>query len=185
MAAEDEKIFNFILRMIDQQLVFSTCRKSSFPPFLTGGITGGLEICITYPTEFVKTQLQLDEKGSKTGGAKQYNGIIDCVKKTVQTRGFFGLYRGLSVLLYGSIPKSAVRFGAFETLKKRAADENGNLTARTRLLCGLGAGVSEAIFAVTPMETLKVKFINDQRSASPRYRGFFHGTRLIIQEQGR
>lgn len=73
---------------------------------IAGGITGGIEICITFPTEYVKTQLQLDEKGGK---AKQYNGIVDCVKKTVKTNGFFGLYRGLSVLLYGSIPKSAVR----------------------------------------------------------------------------
>lgn len=30
---------------------------------IAGGITGGIEICITYPTEYVKTQLQLDEKG--------------------------------------------------------------------------------------------------------------------------
>lgn len=44
-----------------------------------------------------------------SGGAKKYNGIMDCVKKTVKTNGVFGLYRGLSVLLYGSIPKSAVR----------------------------------------------------------------------------
>lgn len=29
---------------------------------VAGGITGGIEICITYPTEYVKTQLQLDEK---------------------------------------------------------------------------------------------------------------------------
>jgi solute carrier family 25 citrate transporter 1 len=37
------------------------------------------------------------------------------------------------------------------------------------LLCGLGAGVSEAILAVTPMETVKVKFINDQvRSAKTK-----------------
>lgn len=43
------------------------------------------------------------------GGQKQYTGIADCVKKTVKSHGFFGLYRGLSVLLYGSIPKSAVR----------------------------------------------------------------------------
>lgn len=75
--------------------------------FFAGGITGGIEICITYPTEYVKTQLQLDEKSST--GIKQYNGIGDCVKKTVKSHGFFGLYRGLSVLLYGSIPKSAVR----------------------------------------------------------------------------
>ncbi len=77
--------------------------------FVLGGITGGIEICITFPTEFVKTQLQLDEGSSRRGEARQYNGVIDCVKKTVRTRGFFGLYRGLSVLLYGSIPKSAVR----------------------------------------------------------------------------
>lgn len=72
---------------------------------IAGGITGGIEICITYPTEYVKTQLQLDEKGAN----KKYNGIWDCVQKTVRERGFFGLYRGLSVLLYGSIPKSATR----------------------------------------------------------------------------
>lgn len=72
---------------------------------VAGGITGGIEICITYPTEYVKTQLQLDEKGAN----KRYNGIVDCVKKTVNERGFFGLYRGLSVLIYGSIPKSAAR----------------------------------------------------------------------------
>ena len=54
----------------------------------------------------------------------------------------------------------------------------------SRLLCGLGAGVSEAILAVTPMETVKVKFINDQRSANPKFKGFFHGMRTIIKEQG-
>lgn len=78
--------------------------------FFQGGITGAIEISITYPTEFVKTQLQLDESSSKSGGIRKYNGPIDCVKKTVNTKGFFGLYRGLSVLLYGSIPKSAVRY---------------------------------------------------------------------------
>lgn len=72
---------------------------------IAGGITGGIEICITFPTEYVKTQLQLDEKGDR----KKYNGIWDCAKKTVKSHGVFGLYRGLSVLIYGSIPKSGVR----------------------------------------------------------------------------
>lgn len=72
---------------------------------VAGGLTGGIEISLSYPTEFVKTQLQLDEKGAQ----KKYNGVIDCVKKTVNERGFFGLYRGLSILLLGSIPKAATR----------------------------------------------------------------------------
>ncbi|XP_029637608.1 tricarboxylate transport protein B, mitochondrial [Octopus sinensis] len=155
--------------------------SKSLKGIIAGGITGGIEICITFPTEYVKTQLQLDEK---SGQAKRYKGPIDCVKVTVSEHGVRGLYRGLSVLLYGSIPKSAVRFGAFEEFKKRSVDEKGNLPMNKRLLCGLGAGVSEAILAVTPMETVKVKFINDQTSANPKFKGFFHGVSQIIKEKG-
>lgn len=36
---------------------------TSVKGIVAGGITGGIEICITFPTEYVKTQLQLDEKG--------------------------------------------------------------------------------------------------------------------------
>ena len=31
-------------------------------PVPAGGLAGGIEICITFPTEYVKTQLQLDER---------------------------------------------------------------------------------------------------------------------------
>lgn len=47
-----------------------------------------------------------------------------------------------------------------------------------------GAGVCEAILVVTPMETVKVRFINDQTSANPHYRGFVHGVRSISREFG-
>ncbi|XP_078041999.1 mitochondrial citrate transporter scheggia [Augochlora pura] len=155
--------------------------SNSLKGIIAGGITGGIEICITYPTEYVKTQLQLD---GKSGAGKQYSGIWDCVTKTIKTHGIFGLYRGLAVLVYGSIPKSAVRFGSFETMKGLLADENGKLTTQTSFLAGLCAGASEAVLAVTPMETIKVKFINDQRSPNPKYKGFLHGVRMIIKEYG-
>ena len=69
------------------------------------GITGGLEICITFPTEYVKTQLPLDQQS----GTRKYKGIADVVRITVRDHGVRGLYRGLSVLVAGSVPKSAVR----------------------------------------------------------------------------
>lgn len=37
----------------------------------SGGLAGGIEICITFPTEYVKTQLQLDEKANPP----KYKGI--------------------------------------------------------------------------------------------------------------
>ncbi|XP_078403957.1 tricarboxylate transport protein, mitochondrial-like isoform X1 [Cetorhinus maximus] len=147
---------------------------------LAGGLAGGIEICITFPTEYVKTQLQLDERANPP----RYKGIVDCVQVTVRDHGVKGLYRGLSSLLYGSIPKSAIRFGMFEFLNNRMIDEKGVLTMWRSFLCGLGAGVAEAVLVVCPMETVKVKFIHDQSSLSPKYHGFFHGVRGIIREQG-
>ncbi|XP_051965182.1 tricarboxylate transport protein B, mitochondrial-like [Xyrauchen texanus] len=147
---------------------------------LAGGIAGGIEICITFPTEYVKTQLQLDEKANPP----RYRGITDCVSQTVRHHGGKGLYRGLSSLLYGSIPKSAVRFGVFEILSNHMKDESGKLDSTRGLVCGLGAGVMEAVLIVCPMETVKVKFIHDQSSANPKYQGFFHGVREIVRTQG-
>ena len=91
--------------------------KRLFTAGIVGGVAGGIEICCTYPTEFVKTQLQLDEK-SKPGQPKKFNGTMDCVRKTVFPEGQkpnpFRLYRGLSPLLFFSVPKAAVRFAGFE-----------------------------------------------------------------------
>lgn len=76
------------------------------------------------------------------------------------------------------------RFGSFETAKSYMVNEKGNLTTSGKLLAGLIAGCMEAVFAVTPMETIKVKFINDQRSANPKYKGFVHGVGMIVRQHG-
>lgn len=161
-------------------------KTTTFQGILAGGISGGIEICITYPTEFVKTQLQLAHKVASSSGTlvPRYTGVVDCVKKTVSEKGFFGLYRGLSPLLYMSIPKTASRFGAFEFASNLVRTEGKELTATQRLSCGLFAGVVEAVTVVTPMETLKVKFIHDYTSPNPKYKGFIHGLTAIIKEQG-
>ena len=76
------------------------------------------------------------------------------------------------------------RFAMFEFLKNKMGDDRGKLTQTQTILAGLGAGVSEAILVVCPMETIKVKFIHDQTQPNPQYRGFFHGVRTIVRQQG-
>lgn len=73
---------------------------------VAGGITGAIEISITYPTEYAKTVMQLYPDKNKLG-------MVGLAKETVRERGFFGLYRGYSALLLFSIPKNYVRFGAY------------------------------------------------------------------------
>lgn len=146
---------------------------------LAGGISGAIEICITYPTEFVKTQIQLYEKS--------FSGNMDCVRKTMKNNGVFGLYRGLPSLLFFAIPKNASRFAAYESAKNMASPDGKPLTKMQSIMCGLAAGATEAILVVTPQETMKVKLIHDQVGRPPAermYKGFFHGVRTIAATEG-
>lgn len=144
---------------------------------IAGGTAGAVECSILYPGEYLKTQLQLE----KTKKNKKY-GIIECARKTIKHRGVLGLYRGMSVLLLGTIPRAAARFGCFEYLKSYFP--LGHTDNTKNLFCGLGAGCFEAVIIVTPLETIKVKFVNDQRRAKPQLKGFFHGIRAILREYG-
>jgi solute carrier family 25 citrate transporter 1 len=118
---------------------------------LAGGAAGAVEVCIMYPTEFVKTQLQLNNK--------LYSGPIQCARHIVRERGVLGLYKGLSTLIVGSIPKAAVRFATFQQLSKALKDDKGKLSTANTVLCGLAAGASEALIAVAPAETIKTKLV--------------------------
>ncbi|TPX67689.1 hypothetical protein SpCBS45565_g03553 [Spizellomyces sp. 'palustris'] len=158
-------------------------KQNKVPPshsLAAGTIAGAVEATITYPTEYVKTQLQLQSKTA----VKAFDGPWDCVVKTVRERGFFGLYRGLSALVIGTASKAGIRFLSFEQFKKMLADENGKVAGQRMMLAGLGAGVTEAVIAVTPTETIKTKLIHDQNQPNPRYRGLIHGTREIIRSEG-
>ena len=145
-----------------------------------GGLAGAMEAVISYPTEYIKTQLQLfPGKGLSP---------VQCARDTVAANGLLGLYRGLPALLWFSVPKVSSRFFAFETLSEAARSANGGkLTTVMTLLCGMGAGTCEAIVAVTPMDTIKTRLIHDQLTRAPaerKYKGFFHGVRTIVGEQG-
>ena len=46
------------------------------------------------------------------------------------------------------------------------------------------AGATEAVFVVTPQETLKVKLIHDRVKPNPKYTGFFNGVNTIYRTEG-
>ena len=98
-------------------------------------------------------------------------GAVATMKDTYRTRGFFGLYKGYSALLMFSVPKVYVRFGTFTYMQTNVLTEKTKLNT---FLCGLTAGVTEALIVVTPTEILKVKLIHDILSDKPKFRNLFH-----------
>jgi len=153
---------------------------SAWKNLFCGGVAGGVEILINYPTEFVKTQLQLYGKDSKI---VKFHGPLDVIKATIKKHPL-GFYQGLWPVFFGSIPKAAVRFWANGEAKALFRDKNGKLSFTGSLLSGLAAGVTESIFVVTPMETIKTKLIHDTGRANPKYKSSLHGIRTMIVDDG-
>ena len=139
-----------------------------------GGLTGAIESCITYPTEFLKTKMQLYKEFSKLG-------LIGTAKHTLAEQGAMGFYRGLSVLVFFSIPKTGIRFQSKNYYENKFFKEKGRFSSS---MSGLLAGMTEAVLVVTPMETIKTKLIHDRISGSNKYRGLFHGISEIVREKG-
>lgn len=46
-------------------------------------------------------------------------GVLSTARQTLRDHSIFGLYRGLSCLLFFSVPKNAARFFAYENLKHK------------------------------------------------------------------
>lgn len=147
--------------------------------FIRGSFTGFIEAIICYPTEFVKTQLQLQ---SKT--APEYTGMLDCAQKTVSKNGPMGLYRGALPLIIGSSGKQAARWTGYQTVLDQMKDEKGNVTIPKRMFAGACGGVSEAVFAVTPIETLKTRVTDDMRRGTGNYSGSFDALVKIVKNEG-
>jgi len=145
-----------------------------------GFLTGGTQAALTYPTEYVKTQLQLQSKANP-----EYAGIVDCAKKTVQQHGVKGLYRGAGVRIIGAGFQQMFRWGAYTNLTQVFRDEKtGKLSQTNNIICGMGAGICEAVCAVTPVETVKTRVTDDLRRGTGNYKGSADAIVKIMKSEG-
>lgn len=100
------------------------------------------------------------------------------------------LYKGLGAVVTGIVPKMAIRFSSFEAYKKYLANkETGRVSTGATFIAGLGAGVTEAVAVVSPMECIKIRLQAQHHSMAdpldvPRYRNAAHAAYTIVREEG-
>ncbi|XP_021298564.1 mitochondrial arginine transporter BAC2 [Herrania umbratica] len=102
------------------------CRKSGQESLRTMLIAGGLAgvaswICC-YPLDVVKTRVQAQSPSSP----QKYNGIIDCLQKSVKHDGFGVLWRGLGTAVARAFVVNGAIFSAYE-IALRCLFNNGNI----------------------------------------------------------
>jgi len=160
-------------------MAFVDKKETGFKTIVKGFLTGGTQASITYPTEFVKTQLQLQSKTNP-----EFNGIVDCVKKTINQHGPTGLYRGAGVRIIGAGFQQMFRWGGYTNISYYFRDEKGKITPVNNAIAGMGGGICEAVFAVTPVETVKTRVTDDQRRGTMQYKGSGDAIVKILRSEG-
>jgi len=78
----------------------------------SGAAAGGATNTIVYPLIYVRTIL-----GADLGKEKKYNGMLDCLKKTIKSNGFMSLYNGIGPSSIGIVVYRGAQFGLQDILK--------------------------------------------------------------------
>lgn len=160
-------------------MAFVDKKETGLKTIVKGFLTGGTQASITYPTEYVKTQLQLQSKTQP-----EFNGIMDCVQKTVKNHGAVGLYRGAGVRIVGAGFQQMFRWGGYTNISYFFRDEKGKISPMYNAVAGMGGGICEAVFAVTPVETVKTRVTDDLRRGTGNYSGSTDAIIKIVKSDG-
>eukprot|EP00592_Proboscia_alata_P001383 CAMPEP_0194376196 /NCGR_PEP_ID=MMETSP0174-20130528/24654_1 /TAXON_ID=216777 /ORGANISM="Proboscia alata, Strain PI-D3" /LENGTH=301 /DNA_ID=CAMNT_0039156769 /DNA_START=416 /DNA_END=1321 /DNA_ORIENTATION=- len=78
----------------------------------SGALAGGATNTLVYPLIYVRTVL-----GADLWKEKKFNGMADCIKKTVKANGFMSLYNGIGPSSIGIVVYLGAQFGIQDILK--------------------------------------------------------------------
>jgi solute carrier family 25 (adenine nucleotide translocator) protein 4/5/6/31 len=181
--------FNFAFKDSIKAMFPKVDKNKEFGKFFminmaSGGLAGAGSLMIVYPLDYARTRLASDV-GS---GKQQFNGLVDCITKTVKSSGIGGLYNGVGVSIVGIIPYRGVYFGLFDTLSGfnpyQKSDSN-ILRAISKFACAQFSAIA-AGYASYPLDTVRRRL--QMQSEKPKEQWVYSGTmdcfRKIIANEG-
>ena len=86
--------------------------KFAMAQIASGAAAGGVTNTLVYPLIYVRTVL-----GADLGKEQKYNGMADCIKKTIKSNGFMSLYNGIGPSTLGIVVYRGAQFGLQDILK--------------------------------------------------------------------
>ena len=146
-----------------------------------------MEALACHPLDTIKVRMQLSRRNRERGAKRR--GFIKTGVEIAKKETPLGLYKGLGAVLTGIVPKMAIRFTSYEWFKQMLASSDGHISGTANFFAGLGAGVTEAVAVVTPMEVVKIRLQAQHHSMSdpldiPKYRNAAHACYTVLREEG-
>lgn len=165
--------------------VFKQSKKDSYAlafskNVASGGAAGAMSLCFVYSLDYCRTRLANDAKAGKKGGERQFNGMVDVYKKTIQSDGFVGLYRGFVISCVGIIVYRGCYFGFYDTLKPIVLGENAGLLIS--FVLGYVVTISAGLVSY-PIDTIRRRMMMTSGEAV-KYKGSIDCTVQILKKEG-
>ncbi|KAL5495385.1 PET9 [Sanghuangporus weigelae] len=148
----------------------------------SGGAAGATSLLFVYSLDYARTRLANDAKSAKGGGQRQFNGLVDVYKKTLQSDGMAGLYRGFVPSVVGIIVYRGLYFGIYDSIKPVVLV--GPLEGSFLASFGLGWGVTiGAGLASYPLDTIRRRMMMTS-GGGVHYKSMFDCGSQIIKKEG-
>jgi len=144
----------------------------------SGGFAGSLSLMFVYSLDFVRTRMANDAKSKD--GTRQFNGLIDCYKKTIASDGISGLYRGFVISCVGIFIYRGMYFGLYDSLKPMLLGENAN--AFLSFILGWGV-TTVAGLGGYPIDTVRRRMMMTT-GGGVKYNGSIDCASQIIKNEG-
>jgi solute carrier family 25 (mitochondrial adenine nucleotide translocator), member 4/5/6/31 len=143
---------------------------------------GATSLLFVYSLDYARTRLANDAKNSKTGGARQFNGLLDVYKKTLASDGIAGLYRGFGPSVLGIVVYRGLYFGMYDSIKPvlLVGPLEGNFLASFLLGWTVTTGAGIASY---PLDTIRRRMMMTSGEAV-KYKSSMDAARQIIAKEG-
>jgi len=149
--------------------------------------TAGLAACIadmfTFPLDTTKVRLQLQGEGGV--GAAKSGGVLRMLTNIIKTEGFPALYSGIVPGLQRQMAFSAIRIGAYETVREQYREMTGAKDGMQMLAVRIAAGISTgtlAILVAQPTDVVKVRM--QAAGRNQQYKGVIDAYLSIGRQEG-
>lgn len=146
---------------------------------LNGGLAGACTTFFVHPLDFARTRLGVDL--GKELNSREFKGLNDCLKKTYQSEGVRGLYRGFVISVPSIFMYRGLYFGCYDAGKDLVLEKNPSFWKKFAF-AQVSVMFSELVSY--PGDTIKRKLMMQSLKAVKEYNGIMDCVRKTIKHEG-
>eukprot|EP00166_Cyanidium_caldarium_P000143 ctg_1038.g377 len=165
---------------------------------VAGGVAGLVADLMMHPLDTIKARLQAQVSMRYVAGGREgaseyrprpYRGVWDCALRVYREQGMRrGLYAGLSAVLLGSVPASALTFGSYKLIKSVLPGEEawmgGGGSAWWRDLAAASVADVAALVTYVPAEVVAKRLQVAGMGPARDYTSPLQALRVIARTEG-